>query len=104
MSTMHNDTIDQGTTFYREIEVYPNSRLTVEQIRAMAPVAWLVGTSINFSCSWTGDTTKAVAAVSMPRDTTAQLDVSRAYPWRMNIVGVTDTLPVRFGTMSVREG
>lgn len=104
MSTKYDGIIDQGATFYIEIEVYPNSRLTVDQIRTMDPVAWLLGTDITFSCAWTGDTTKAVAAVTMPCATTATLDTSKAYPWRMNIVGATDTLPVRFGTMSVKEG
>ena len=100
----HDDIIDQGTTFYREIEVFPNSRLTVAQIRAMTPTAWLLDTKFTFGCSWTGDETRAIAAVTMPRATTAELDEKRTYPWRMNIVGVTDTLPVRYGTMTVREG
>jgi hypothetical protein len=102
--TKHDDIIDQGHTFYREIEVFPNTRFTVEQIRAMAPVAWLLDTAITFGCAWTGDTTRAIAAVSLPRDTTATLDSKKAYPWRMSVKNATDTLPVRYGTMSVREG
>lgn len=104
MSQRHDDTIDQGHTFYREIEVFPNARFTVEQIRAMTPVAWMLNTSITFGCTWTADVTRAIAAVSLPRDTAASLDKSRAYPWRMSVTNDTDTLPVRYGTMSVREG
>ena len=103
MSTKHDDIIDKGHTFYREIEVFPNSRFTVEQIRAMTPFAWLLDTAVNFGCSWTSDTTKAIAAVSLPRDTTATLDTTRTYPWRMSVKNDTDTLAVRFGTMSVKE-
>jgi hypothetical protein len=104
MSTRHDDVIDQGHTFYIEIEVFPNDRFTVEQIRSMTPVAWLLNTSITFGCSWLSDVTKAKAAVTMPRDIAASLDKSRTYPWRMSVKNDTDTLPVRYGTMSVREG
>jgi hypothetical protein len=104
MSREHNDTIDKGHTFYREIEVFPNARFTVEQIRTMAPIGWLLDTSFTFGCSWTSDTARAIAAVSMPRDTAATLDSKKAYPWRMSVKNDTDTWPVLYGTMSVREG
>jgi hypothetical protein len=100
----HNDTIDQGHTFYIEVEVFPNERFTVEQIRAMTPFAWLLNTAFTFGCSWTSDTSRAVAAVAMPRDTTTSLDKTRAYPWRMSVKNDTDTIPVVVGSMSVREG
>ena len=109
----HNDTIEQGATFYREVPLFSDKAKTVELDitgkTVRATLMTLDGTlAANFACAIiTPD--PARIAWTMPRATTATLDPDTQYIYCVDLDDATDPEDVQtdramHGTISVERG
>jgi hypothetical protein len=101
---IHNATIRQGETFYQVGELFATPTLSIAQMRAMALVGVLLDTDIVMPCAWLADDDRAQFAWTMPRATSATLEVGRTYEHNIDLVGDTDTYEAAHGVITVRKG
>lgn len=100
----HDISARQGKTLYQEGEAFPTN-ITAAQLRTKTLRATLLGTSVAFSCAWTGaDETKATFAISISRDIMATLDDTRVYEYNLDAYDATNTYEIANGFITVRKG
>lgn len=101
---IHNATIRQGETFTEKGELFATPDLTIAQMRAMALRGVLLDTDIVMPCAWLSDTTKAQFMWTMPRASTATLELGRTYEHNIDLVDDTNTYEAAHGVITVRKG
>ena len=110
MSPIYNDTVDQGATFYRRVQLFSDeAKITPLPLSGRTVRSTLMDTSgrhvADFSCATT-DAANGVFIWSMPRTLTAGLSASKRYIHSIDTDEADGTTTVRraAGSITVNPG